>query len=182
MIVFTGVAGSGKSSQGKRLADHFGLPWVSTGEFLRMLVSGERRKEMVQGKLLEDKEIINMVQKILTLINVNDEFVMDGFPRTQPQADWLLNQVKHGQLHLTAIVNMKADKESVKNRLLKRGRPDDNEEAINARFAEYDKYIVPILDEFQSHGVPVININATQPVDDVQKDVVSELNKVLRPQ
>ena len=180
MIVFTGVAGSGKSSQGKRLADHFGLPWVSTGEFLRMLVSGDRRKEMVQGKLLEDKEIIGMVQKILTLINVNDEFVMDGFPRTQPQADWLLNQVKHGQLHVTAIVNMSADKESVKNRLLKRGRPDDTEEAIIARFAEYDKYIVPILEEFQSYGVPVITINANQSVDNVQKDVVSELKEVLQ--
>ena len=49
MIIFMGVAGSGKSSQGRRLADERGLPWLSTGEFLRMLIAGEKRKDMVAG-------------------------------------------------------------------------------------------------------------------------------------
>lgn len=179
MIVFTGVAGSGKSSQGKSLADSLGLPWISTGEFLRMLVSGERRKEMVEGKLLGDKEIIAMVQKILTLIDTRDEFVMDGFPRTPQQGDWLLNQVKHGQLSVTAIINLEADKSSVKQRLLKRGRPDDNEAAIKARFDEDERYIAPLLNDFRQRGVKVIDIDASQDVEKVQRDIIKSTKKLL---
>lgn len=179
MIIFTGVAGSGKSSQGKMLADSLGLPWLSTGEFLRMLVSGERRKEMVNGKLLGDKEIIAMVQKILTLIDVSDEFVMDGFPRTRQQGDWLLGQVKHGQLNVTAIVNLIADRSSVKQRLLKRGRPDDNESAIKERFDEYERSIVPLLDDFRVQGVKVFDVDATQDVKKVQSDIIKNIEPLL---
>ena len=60
MILLMGVAVAGKSVQGRRLADEKGLPWLSTGEFLRMLVVGERRKQMLAGKLLSDKEIIEL--------------------------------------------------------------------------------------------------------------------------
>ena len=69
MIVFMGVAGSGKSVQGRMLADDLALPWLSTGEFLRMLVSGERRMDMTAGKLLSDKDIISLVQKMFTVSN-----------------------------------------------------------------------------------------------------------------
>ncbi len=64
-----GVAGSGKSVQGRMLADRLALPWLSTGEFLRMLVSGEKRKDMIAGKLLSDNEIITLVQRIFTIID-----------------------------------------------------------------------------------------------------------------
>ncbi len=101
MIIFTGVAGSGKSVQGKMLADHMGLPWLSTGEFLRMLISGERRKDMLAGKLLGDNEIIALVQRIFNVVDTKHEFILDGFPRSVAQADWLLNQVKHGQLKIS---------------------------------------------------------------------------------
>jgi len=87
-----GVAGSGKSVQGRLLADEMALPWLSTGEFLRMLVSGERRKDMLAGRLLSDREIIKLVQKIFAMIDIHEEFILDGFPRTVSQADWLLNQ------------------------------------------------------------------------------------------
>ena len=82
MIIFTGVAGSGKSMQGRMLADHQALPWLSTGEFLRMLVSGDERRDMLAGKLLDDEEIISLVQKIFNDVGVEEEFEMDGFPRT----------------------------------------------------------------------------------------------------
>ncbi|MCA9342960.1 nucleoside monophosphate kinase, partial [Candidatus Saccharibacteria bacterium] len=118
MIVFTGVAGSGKSKQGKMLADKYGLPWLSTGEFLRMLIHGEKRKSMLQGKLLGDKEIIGLVQKMFSVIDSNHEFVLDGFPRTVAQADWLLNQAKHGQLEIAMILHFKKKKKTVVWRLV----------------------------------------------------------------
>lgn len=171
MIIFMGVAGSGKSVQGRWLADEFGYPWLSTGEFLRMLVSGEPRKAMVRGELLGDKEIIKLIQKILTLIDTSGRFVLDGFPRTSVQADWLLGQVKHGQLHVNAVIHLKASEEAVMERLISRGRPDDTKEAIRARFNEYNESALPIIEHFKQADIPVYDINGEQPVGKVHEDI-----------
>lgn len=176
MIIFTGVAGSGKSIQGRMLADELGLPWLSTGEFLRMLISGDKRKDMLAGKLLDDKEIISLVRKIFTVVDTNQEFVLDGFPRTMAQSDWLLSQFKHGQLHITAVIHLTASKEGVRKRLLERGRPDDNEKAIIARFEEYEKEILPILKHFKSASVPVCDIDGEQNVKKVHSDILNALS------
>ncbi len=170
-----GVAGSGKSVQGRWLADEFGYPWLSTGEFLRMLVSGEPRKAMVRGELLGDKEIIKLVQKIFTLIDTSGKFVLDGFPRTPAQADWLLAQVKHGQLHVNAVVHLQASEETVMNRLLTRGRTDDTEEAIRERFNEYNEAALPIIEHFKQAGIPVYEINGEQDVAKVHEDIKKAL-------
>jgi len=171
MIIFMGVAGSGKSVQGKTLADHLALPWLSTGEFLRMLIAGEKRRDMVSGKLLEDKEIIKLVQKIFTMIDSHAEFILDGFPRTTAQADWLLNQVKHGQLHITGVIHLTADEDTVLKRLLGRGRQDDTEAAIRERFEEYEAQIKPILEHFKAAKIPVYDINGDQTAAAVQADI-----------
>lgn len=174
-----GVAGAGKSVQGRRLADELGLPWLSTGDFLRMLIVGERRKEMIAGKLLNDKEIISLVQKIFSVIDSNQEFVLDGFPRTPAQADWLLGQVKHGQLKVTAVIHIKATEKEVLKRLLKRGRPDDTAKAIQERFLEYQQTTVPILDDFKKAGIPVYQIDGQQPPDKVHKVIIKAVKKGL---
>lgn len=179
MIVFMGVAGAGKSVQGRMLADEFGLPWLSTGEFLRMLISGQKRKDMVAGQLLGDQEIIALVQKIFTVVDVDHEFVLDGFPRTSGQADWLLNQVKYGQLELTAIINLKASREEVSDRLLARGRQDDTEAAIKARFDEYENVTLPIVEQFKAAGSTVIDVDGEQSVEQVHEDIVTALKDKL---
>lgn len=171
MIIFMGVAGSGKSVQGKTLADHMALPWLSTGEFLRMLIAGDKRRDMIEGKLLPDREIIKLVQKIFNMVNINQDFVLDGFPRTTAQADWLLSQVKHGQLHINAVVHLKADEQTVLKRLLQRGRQDDTEAAIRERFEEYEASIKPILEHFKASDIPVYDINGDQTPKQVQSDI-----------
>lgn len=175
MIIFMGVAGSGKSLQGRMIADELGLPWLSTGEFLRMLIAGERRKEMLAGKLLEDNEIITLVQKIFNIIDTSQEFVLDGFPRTTRQADWLLNQAKHGQLHITAVIHLTASEEVVRSRLTQRGRPDDHQEAISERFNEYKEAALPILAHFGEAGVPVYTIDGSQTVPEVHQAIKKAL-------
>lgn len=177
MIIIMGVAGSGKSMQGRLLADQAGLPWISTGEFLRMLIAGERRKEMLEGKLLEDQEIIAMVQKIFALIDVKQEFVLDGFPRTPGQADWLLSQASHGQLTVSAVIHLEASEEAVRERLLSRGRQDDHSDAIHERFTEYYETILPILAQFKEAGIIVHSINGEQPVEAVHAAILQAVNQ-----
>lgn len=172
-----GVAGSGKSMQGRLLADREALPWLSTGEFLRMLISGDERRDMLAGKLLDDDEIIALVQKIFNVVGTDEEFVMDGFPRTVGQADWLLNQVKYGQLEVTGVIHLTASQEAVINRLLGRGRQDDTEEAIKERFREYEEAIKPIITQFKGAGIPVYDINGEQDPEDVHKDILSALGR-----
>lgn len=175
MIIFMGVAGSGKSVQGKLLADQLALPWLSTGEFLRMLIAGEKRKDMINGRLIEDQEIIALVRKVFAVVDSNQEFVLDGFPRTVAQADWLLSQVKHGQLHVTAVIHLVASEEAVKKRLLDRGRPDDHQEAIAERFNEYQQSIKPIIEHFKQASIPVYEINGEEQVDIVHKEIMQTL-------
>lgn len=170
-----GVAGSGKSMQGRLLADQLGLPWLSTGEFLRMLIAGERRREMLEGKLLKDEETIALVQKIFSLIDTKQEFVLDGFPRTTKQADWLLNQVKHGQLSITAVIHLVASEKEVKKRLLARGRLDDSESAIAERFQEYKETALPILRHFEEAGIPVCTVDGEDTVPQVNAAIKAAL-------
>lgn len=175
MIIFMGVAGSGKSIQGRLLADQLALPWLSTGEFLRMLIAGDKRRDMLAGKLLENQEIINLVQRIFGLIDVSKEFVLDGFPRTVEQADWLLGQAKHGQLKITAVVHLNASEEVIMERLLARGRQDDYAEALHERIREFEETIKPILDSFRSDGIPVHDIDGEQTVEEVHASIIRAL-------
>lgn len=178
MILFMGVAGSGKSVQGKLLADELALPWLSTGEFLRMMIAGQRRKDMLSGKLLADDEIIGLVQKIFSVVGVEEEFILDGFPRTAAQADWLLAQARHGQLDITAVVHLVASEEVVLERLLGRGRQDDNEKAIRERFDEYEASIKPILAQFMVSKVPILEINAERTPEDIHQEIIGKLKKL----
>jgi len=162
MIILMGVAGAGKSMQGKMLADEHGYAWISTGEILRVLVTGKRRQEMLEGKLLSDEEMINLMDKVLDLINTKDEFVLDGFPRTIPQVDWLMEQVHSGRFPLSAVVHLTASEEVVRARLLDRARQDDTDEAISKRFNEYHNSTMPILEHLKHEGAKVCNIDAAQ--------------------
>lgn len=171
-----GVAGAGKSMQGKMLADAVGLPWVSTGEFLRMLTSGERRKQMLAGKLLSDAEIISLVQKIFAVVDTDHEFVLDGFPRTLRQSDWLLSQVKHDQLAITAVVDLEIEQHAVESRLLKRARLDDTKEAITERFREHNERTLPIIEEFRSAGIAVHTIDGEGEPHAIHQEIMSKLD------
>lgn len=175
MIIFMGVAGSGKSMQGRMLADQLGLPWLSTGEFLRMLISGEKRKDMLAGKLLNDQEIIALVKKIFSVVDINQEFVLDGFPRTTAQADWLLGEVKYGQLDVTAVVHLRASEEVVRERLIGRGRQDDHHDAIAERFQEFEETSKPIMQHFKDAGVPILDIDGEQSVEAVHESIIKAL-------
>ncbi len=175
MILLMGVAGSGKSVLGRRLADEFGLPWLSTGEFLRMLVTGQRRREMLAGKLLDDSEMIALADRIFRIIDTRDEFILDGFPRTAVQAEWLLAQHKVGLINVSCVLHLEASEEVVAKRLLSRGRQDDTKESIAKRFAEYQAVTVPILEDYESKGIKVNHINGERDEETVHTEAAKLL-------
>jgi adenylate kinase len=177
MILLTGVVGAGKSMQGRLFADEHGYAWISTGELFRVLVTGQRRQQMLEGKLLSDDEVIALVDKTLKLIDVDKEFLLDGFPRTTVQADWLLKQVQAGRFKLTAVFNLAASREIVKKRLLARGRQDDTAETIEKRFDEYETKTVPILEYFKKEGAPVFDIDADQDPMSVHDDIMNHIDQ-----
>jgi adenylate kinase len=176
MIIMMGVAGAGKSVQGRWLADEVGLPWLSTGEFLRMLVTGERRKQMLAGKLLDDSEMIGLADKIFHMIDIKEEFILDGFPRTAGQAEWLIAQHKAGLIEITSVIHLEASEEVVAARLMDRGRQDDTKEAIAARFAEYKAVSMPIIEDFEKKGVTVHHIMSEGSPEDVHNKIAAVLN------
>jgi adenylate kinase len=175
MIILMGIAGSGKGTQGKLLADKYGFHWISSGEILRMYITGVRRQRMLAGELLDDEEIIRVWDKVLSSIEDKDECVLDGFPRTVAQAKWLLDQAKGGRFQVTEVFHLVASRQAVKSRLMERGRPDDHTSAITERFNEYEKATLPIIDWFHKEDVPVVDINAEQPVASVHQEIVKHL-------
>lgn len=177
MIIIMGVAGAGKSVQGRWVADEVGLPWLSTGEFLRMLVTGERRKEMLAGKLLDDSEMIGLADKIFHMINTKEEFILDGFPRTLEQAEWLIAQHKAGLITISAVVHIEANEEVVTARLLDRGRQDDTRDAITKRFAEYHSVTMPIIQDFEDKGISVHHVNGEGTPEEVHALITPIIKK-----
>jgi adenylate kinase len=172
-----GIAGSGKGTQGKMLADQHGYHLVSMGEVLRMYVTGEQRQRMLAGELLDDQEIIKIVDKVLLSLADEEQVVLDGFPRTISQAEWLLEQIRQDRFELQHVFHLVASREAVKKRLMNRGRIDDTEKAIEERFNEYERSTAPLLEWLNEHGFPVLNINAERSVDEVNSDVVAHLHK-----
>lgn len=175
MIIFMGVAGAGKSVQGTLLAEALKYQWLSTGEYLRSNISGKRKQEMLEGKLLDDQEIIDILKNFFASIEDENKTILDGFPRTLVQAKWLHEQQKSGALHIGSVIYLNASKEVVQQRLLGRGRADDTEEALDKRFEEYESLTLPIIDWFKSCGIKVHEVNAERSIEDIQKDIINRV-------
>jgi adenylate kinase len=176
-----GIAGSGKGTQGKMLADKYGLHLISMGDVVRMYVTGKQRERMLAGGLLEDEEIISIVDNVLSSIPDKQTVLMDGFPRTIPQAEWLFEQVEKGRFQLDMALHLKASSEAVKQRLLSRARIDDTEEAIEARFSDYDRSTKPLLAWLSDHKIKVINVDAERSVEEVNNDLSQYLQNTQKP-
>lgn len=177
MILMMGVAGAGKSVQGRLLADKLGYVWLSSGEFLRQHIIGRKRQDMLEGKLLGDQEIIAVFDETLSELGTKNHQILDGFPRTLPQAEWLYKQHQKKRVDIEAVILLKASKETVKSRLVKRGRLDDNEQAISKRFDEYEKMTLPIIAFYQSHGIPIYEINGERSVEAVNSEITQLVKK-----
>lgn len=175
MIILMGVAGAGKSMQGHKLADEYGYAYLSTGELFRVLITGRRRHEMLEGNLLSDDEVITVVDKVLELVDLQEEFILDGFPRTPFQVDWLMMQHKMKRLPLPVVINLEIEEHVIKERLKQRNRPDDTDAAIERRYNEYQSVTRPILSYMAEQGITIHEINANDTPTNVHDSIVNAL-------
>ena len=132
--------------------------------------------EMLQGKIIGDEHTINVLQEEFDRIGASHrQFILDGSPRTQFQAEWLIDKVKKGELKIDAVFHLMVSKEIAIKILLTRHRPDDHEEAIAERFREYDQQVVPIIKYLNSEGIKVHEISS----EALPENIEVELEKVL---
>ncbi|HSX31331.1 MAG TPA: nucleoside monophosphate kinase [Candidatus Saccharimonadales bacterium] len=160
MILLMGAAGAGKSMQGHQLADEYGYAYISSGEVFRVLFTGRRRHEMLEGRLLSDGEVIRVIDRVMEFIDTKEQFILDGFPRTKPQVDWLLMQVEAGRVRLPVVVNLEIGEGAIRDRLQKRARLDDTEAAISQRYNDYEAVTRPLLKYMQKKGIKILEIDA----------------------
>lgn len=175
MILLMGLAGSGKGTQGKLLSDKFGYEYLSTGEYLREYLSEERKKQILAGKLVDDDEMVRIIDEFLS--NAKKDSILDGFPRSEAQANWLINKHKNKDIFIEALIYLKVTREELMQRLLERGRADDNETAINTRFEEYTRATLPIIDNYRKEGIKIAEVNGIGSIEDIHSEILKKLGK-----
>ena len=169
-LVFFGPPGAGKGTQADRFAERRGIPKISTGDILRKAIhDGTRigavvRDTLQRGALVGDDLIISIVADRLAQPDTANGFVLDGFPRTLPQAaalDALL--ADRGGIRVIALV-VHADE--VIRRLAQRGREDDDAFVIKERLAVYARETEPVLEYYRRRRVVTV-LDGNRPLDEV---------------
>jgi Adenylate kinase and related kinases len=186
-ILLLGPQGSGKGTQAKRLAEEYGLAHVSTGDILREEIEAgtELGKEvepiLASGGLVPDATMISLIRERLQQDDAQNGFVLDGFPRTQPQAEALDKMLREIERPLTVVFALDISDESSKERLLKRaereGREDDTPEVIERRLRTYREQTEPLIEHYRTRG-NLVTIHADRPIDAVFAEIQKALDHV----
>jgi len=156
-LLILGRQGSGKGTQCARLADHYGIPHISTGEILRAAVAEgtelgrEAKAIMDAGDLVPDRIMLDIIRERLAQPDAAGGFLLDGFPRTAAQASGLAEIL--GDEGLDLAVNLEVPDDVVVERMLARGRADDTEEAIRTRLDLYEAETAPLLKRYRDDAI-----------------------------
>lgn len=171
-LIFLGPPGAGKGTQSALVAESLGIPHISTGEILRSAVAQQTdlgikaKGYMDQGELVPDQLILDMVRDRLSQPDTTNGWILDGFPRNVPQAEFLDLLLKDIDQSYTHVVNLDVPDEILVARLLSRGRADDNEDVIRNRLHVYREQTAPLIDFYQNRQ-HLLSVDGNQSVDRV---------------
>jgi adenylate kinase len=174
-VIFLGPAGAGKGTQAARLAERLRVPRISTGDMLReALAQGNalgRAAEpfLERGDLVPDDLLITMIRERIALPDCAPGYVLDGFPRTLPQAE-ALEQMLGEEARLAVVLNLEVPREELMRRLSGRGRDDDRGNAVEHRLQDYEDRTRPLVD-FYTKRQQIHRVNGFRPVDAVSSDL-----------
>lgn len=159
-LLFLGPPGAGKGTQAARLCEGHGMKHLSTGDLLRSEVAAgtalgqEAEAVMNRGELVSDALVLAIVESQMKALTA-DGWLLDGFPRTVPQAEALEPLLKELQQPIEAVVLLELDDAVLIERLLARGRADDNEAVIRNRLEVYREKTAPLISFYRDKDLLV---------------------------
>ena len=184
-IIMLGAPGAGKGTQAAVLCEHFGIPTISTGNMIREALKNgtemglKAKSYMDDGKLVPDEVVIGIVKERLSEDDCKKGFILDGFPRTIPQAEALDNM----GVDIQYVINIDVPDESIIKRMSGRrvcencGRPqrkDDHPDTVLARLDVYHKETEPLADYYKKQG-KLVNVEGQNTVADTTAAVLKAI-------
>jgi adenylate kinase len=180
-----GPPGAGKGTQAKLIAEHYGIPAISTGDMFRAMKSANSplarqvRAIMESGGYVNDEITNAIVASRLAQGDCDHGFLLDGYPRTLQQVKTLDEHLDAAGKPLDAVISLIADEDELVQRLLKRaeieGRADDNDGTIRKRLRIYAEQTEPLLDVYRSPGL-LVEVDGLGAVDEVAGRVFAALD------
>ena len=186
-LILMGPPGAGKGTQAKIVADHFGVPAISTGDIFRSNVSEgtelgvKAQQYMDAGEYVPDEITNLMVRNRIDEPDAEPGFLLDGYPRTLAQVEELDGMIKFTGHELDAVVVLSVDSEELVQRLLARaetdGRSDDTEDVIRRRQEVYAEQTEPLIDVYRKRGL-LVEVDGMGEVDEVTERIFAALDQV----
>jgi adenylate kinase len=183
-IILFGPPGAGKGTQAKKIETKYNIPQLSTGEMFRAAIKnqsplGVKVKTILdQGRLVPDETVVDLVAEALDRPEYAGGYILDGFPRTVPQAEAFESLLEKKGSSLDAFLMLKVSEAELVNRILSRGegRSDDNPEKVKVRLDVYNKETAPVLDYYDKKGL-VSYIDGFGTVDEIFSRIEKALGK-----
>ncbi|GAA5204936.1 adenylate kinase [Microbacterium kyungheense] len=183
-LLIVGPQGSGKGTQGVRIAEAFGIPAVSTGDVFRGAVAagtelGQQVKAIIEaGDLVSDELTSAVVRDRLSQPDAADGFLLDGYPRNIAQVAHLDEFLEGRDEQLDAVIELVVPREEsiarISQRAAEQGRSDDTEEVIANRLAIFERETAPILDVYRTRGV-VDRVDGVGSLDEITDRIIASL-------
>jgi adenylate kinase len=183
-VVLLAPPGAGKGTQGQRIASRYGVPHISSGDIFREMVASDSpmgnrlRGYLDAGDLVPDELVLElMTDRVIEASKNEGGYVLDGFPRTLPQAEAAGEIARKAGVSAQVALYLDAPQEVLIKRLTGRGedRTDDSEEVARHRLEVYAKSTQPLIDYFTKRGI-VVRIDAAQSIDEVSKQIFAALD------
>lgn len=181
MILLFGPTGAGKSMQGQMLAVRMGWKWLSTGQMFRESNDEEVISLLKTGELLSDDMTYKIVDQAVREAHEHNypQIIVDGFPRTKDQAQWLAEYLKKTGDDIDIVVALEVPESEIADRLAKRQRAEDTPETIARRMAIYRQKMYPVLGTFAEDGIKIIHLDGTGSAGEVHDRIYEEVAKVI---
>jgi adenylate kinase len=184
-LVILGPPGAGKGTQAARLAAHYGIPAISTGDIFRANIAqqtplGQQVKAVLDSGGYVSDDITNaMVRDRLAQDDAAAGFLLDGYPRTKAQVDELDAMLAELGTALDLVVELTVDEDEVVSRLLRRahtdGRTDDSEDVIRRRQQIYTDETAPLTEVYRARGL-LVCVDGLGEMDDVTNRLVAAVD------